>query len=160
MLDFVHNIRRTQGRKDRGQAAPALGLESGDGVAARQGGDAAGGDQRDTGEPQRAPAWVRCGAGARRVSPLNLVQRWLGMPSCRRPAIYAEATGKGTGDRCADVDLKRRRSRRGKTPGGMLRVNSYAYALVTRCWVWAYHRVFNLIFWVLYELVAKFWESL
>ena len=64
MLDFVHNIRRAQGRRDRGRSLPLMVLESRDRVAARQSGDAGRGDQGHAGQPERAPAWLRRGGGA------------------------------------------------------------------------------------------------
>ena len=92
MLDFVHNIRRAQDRRDRGRA---LRLWSWSPVTAwrhvKAVMQAAG--IRGT---QASPKGLRHGLGVAAVQahiPLNLVQRWLGHAQLSTTAIYAEAIG-------------------------------------------------------------------
>jgi integrase/recombinase XerD len=93
MLDFAHNLRKAQRRKDCGKAvrlwtwSEATAWRKGKGVM-----DAA--DIR--GGQASAKGW-RHGFGVAAVQasiPLNLVQRWLGHAQLSTTAIYAEAVGK------------------------------------------------------------------
>src|SRR5262245_49557741 len=103
-----------------------MGLEPSDGVAACQGGDAAGGDQGDAGEPQRAPAWLRCGGGTG-AYPTESCPAVVGAcPVIDDRHLCRGHRARGTGDRGSDVDLMPEEVTR-QTPGGMLRVTSHAY---------------------------------
>lgn len=92
MLDFVHNIRRTQGRKDRGRSlrlwawSPVTAWRHVKAVMQLAG-------IKGT---QASPKGLRHGFGVVAVQariPLNLVQRWLGHAQLSTTAIYAEAIG-------------------------------------------------------------------
>jgi site-specific recombinase XerD len=92
MLDFVHNIRRAQARRDRGQAlqlwswSPVTAWRHVKTVMQMAG-------IRGT---QASPKGLRHGFGVAAVQahiPLNLVQRWLGHAQLSTTAIYAEAVG-------------------------------------------------------------------
>jgi integrase/recombinase XerD len=92
MLDFVHNIRWAQGRRDRGRS---LRLWSWSPVTAwrhvKTVMQAAG-----IRGAQASPKGLRHGFGVAAVQariPLNLVQRWLGHAQLSTTAIYAEAIG-------------------------------------------------------------------
>jgi integrase len=75
-LDFVHNIRRTQGRKDRGRS---LRLWAWSPVTAWR--------------HVKAVMQLAGIKGTQARIPLNLVQRWLGHAQLSTTAIYAEAIG-------------------------------------------------------------------
>jgi integrase/recombinase XerD len=92
MLDFVHNIRRAQARRDCGRAlrlwswSPATAWRHVKTVMQRAG-------IKGT---QASPKGLRHGFGVVAVQariPLNLVQRWLGHAQLSTTAIYAEAIG-------------------------------------------------------------------
>ena len=92
MLDFVHNIRRAQGRRDRGRAlrlwswSPVTAWRHVKAVMQAAGVRGA----------QASPKGLRHGFGVAAVQariPLNLVQRWLGHAQLSTTAIYAEAIG-------------------------------------------------------------------
>lgn len=92
MLDFVHNIRRAQGRRDRGRS---LRLWAWSPVTAWRYVKAVmqAAEIRGT---QASPKGLRHGFGVAAVQariPLNLVQRWLGHAQLSTTAIYAEAIG-------------------------------------------------------------------
>jgi len=92
MLDFVHNIRRAQGRRDRGRS---LRLWSWSPVTAWRHVKAV---MQAAGiwGAQASPKGLRHGFGVAAVQahiPLNLVQRWLGHAQLSTTAIYAEAIG-------------------------------------------------------------------
>jgi integrase len=93
MLDFVHNIRKAQGRKDRGRGvrlwawSPVTAWRKVKAVM-----EAAG-----IAGYHASPKGLRHGFGVAAVQasiPLNLVQRWLGHAQLSTTAIYAEAMGK------------------------------------------------------------------
>jgi integrase/recombinase XerD len=92
MLDFVHNIRHAQGRRDRGRSrrlwswSPVTAWRHVKAVMQAAG-------VRGT---QASPKGLRHGFGVAAVQahiPLNLVQRWLGHAQLSTTAIYAEAVG-------------------------------------------------------------------
>jgi len=92
MLDFVHNIRRAQGRRDRGRS---LRLWSWSPVTAWRHVKAVMQAAGIRGV-QASPKGLRHGFGVAAVQariPLNLVQRWLGHAQLSTTAIYAEAIG-------------------------------------------------------------------
>jgi integrase len=92
MLDFVHNIRRAQGRQARGRAqrlwpwSPVTAWRHVKGVMQAAGINGV----------QASPKGLRHGFGVAAVQagvPLHLVQRWLGHAQLSTTAIYAEAVG-------------------------------------------------------------------
>jgi len=92
MLDFVHNIRRAQRRRDRGRFlrlwswSPVTAWRHVKTVMQMAG-------IRGT---QASPKGLRHGFGVAAVQahiPLNLVQRWLGHAQLSTTAIYTEAVG-------------------------------------------------------------------
>jgi integrase len=90
MLDFVHNIRSAQGRRDRGRS---LRLWSWSPVTAWRHVKAVMQAAGIRGV-QASPKGLRHGFGVAAVQahiPLNLVQRWLGDAQSSTTAIYAEA---------------------------------------------------------------------
>jgi integrase len=92
MLDFVHNIRWAQGRRDRGRS---LQLWSWSPVTAWRRVKAVMQAAGISGV-QASPKGLRHGFGVAAVQariPLNLVQRWLGHAQLSTTAIYAEAIG-------------------------------------------------------------------
>jgi integrase/recombinase XerD len=92
MLDFVHNIRRAQARRDHGQA---LQLWSWSPVTAWRHVKRVMQMAGIWGTPA-SPKGLRHGFGVAAVQahiPLNLVQRWLGHAQLSTTAIYAEAVG-------------------------------------------------------------------
>lgn len=92
MLDFVHNIRRAQGRRDRGWS---LRLWSWSPVTAWRHVKAVMQAAGIRGA-QASPKGLRHGFGVAAVQariPLNLVQRWLGHAQLSTTAIYVEAIG-------------------------------------------------------------------
>jgi integrase/recombinase XerD len=92
MLDFVHNIRWAQGRRDRGRS---LRLWSWSPVTAWRHVKAVMQAAGIRGA-QASPKGLRHGFGVAAVQariPLNLVQRWLGHAQLSTTAIYAEAIG-------------------------------------------------------------------
>jgi hypothetical protein len=92
MLDFVHNIRSAQGRRDRGRS---LRLWSWSPVTAWRHVKAVMQAAGIRGV-QASPKGLRHGFGVAAVQahiPLNLVQRWLGDAQLSTTAIYAEAIG-------------------------------------------------------------------
>ena len=92
MLDFVHNIRRAQGRRDHGRS---LRLWSWSPVTAWRHVKAVMQTAGIRGT-QASPKGLRHGFGVAAVQahiPLNLVQRWLGHAQLSTTAIYAEAIG-------------------------------------------------------------------
>jgi integrase/recombinase XerD len=92
MLDFAHNLRKAQRRKDRGQSVTLWTWSEATAwrkVKAVM--DAAG-----IVGYQASPKGLRHGFGVAAVQasiPLNLVQRWLGHAQLSTTAIYAEAQG-------------------------------------------------------------------
>jgi integrase len=92
MLDFVHNIRWAQGRRDRGRS---LRLWSWSPVTAWRHVKAVMQAAGIRGA-QASPKGLRHGFGVAAVQariPLNLVQRWLGHAQLSTTAIYAEVIG-------------------------------------------------------------------
>ncbi len=92
MLDFVHNIRRAQDRRDRGRS---LRLWSWSPVTAWRHVKTVMQAAEIKGTPA-SPKGLRHGFGVAAVQariPLNLVQRWLGHAQLSTTAIYAEAIG-------------------------------------------------------------------
>jgi integrase/recombinase XerD len=92
MLDFVHNIRRGQGRQDQGSTQP---LWSWSPVTAWRHVKAVMQTASIQGV-QASPKGLRHGFGVAAVHagvPLHLVQRWLGHAHLSTTAIYAEAVG-------------------------------------------------------------------
>jgi integrase/recombinase XerD len=92
MLDFVHNIRWAQSRRDRGRS---LRLWSWSPVTAWRHVKAVMQAAGIRGA-QASPKGLRHGFGVAAVQariPLNLVQRWLGHAQLSTTAIYAEAIG-------------------------------------------------------------------
>lgn len=92
MLDFVHNIRRGQGRQDHGSTQP---LWSWSPVTAWRHVKAVMQTASIQGV-QASPKGLRQGFGVAAVHagvPLHLVQRWLGHAQLSTTAIYAEAVG-------------------------------------------------------------------
>ena len=92
MLDFVHNIRRAQGRQDRGRTrrlwpwSPVTAWRHVKAVMQVSGIRGA----------QASPKGLRHGFGVAAVHagvPLHLVQRWLGHAQLSTTAIYAEVVG-------------------------------------------------------------------
>jgi integrase len=92
MLDFVHNIRRAQGRRDHGRSirlwawSPVTAWRHVKAVMQAAGIQGV----------QASPKGLRHGFGVAAVQariPLNLVQRWLGHAQLSTTAIYAEAIG-------------------------------------------------------------------
>jgi integrase/recombinase XerD len=93
MLDFVHDIRRSQRRKDRGRGVPLWTWS--DTTAWRH--VKAVMDAAGVQGYHASPKGLRHGFGVAAVQagiPLNLVQRWMGHAQLSTTAIYAEAIGK------------------------------------------------------------------
>jgi integrase/recombinase XerD len=92
MLDLVHNIRRTQRRKDWGKGVRLWGWSA---VTAWRKVKAVM-DVAGIRGYHASPEGLRHGFGVAAVQasiPLNLVQRWLGHAQLTTTAIYAEAIG-------------------------------------------------------------------
>jgi integrase/recombinase XerD len=93
MLDFVHDLRRAQRRKDRGRG---VYLWTWSAVTAWRKVKAVM-DIAGVQGYHASPKGLRHGFGVRAVQsgiPLNLVQRWMGHAQLSTTAIYAEAIGK------------------------------------------------------------------
>jgi integrase/recombinase XerD len=127
-LTFETLKKRTRGIYRTVPVPTALALESRDGLATCQSCDASRGHQGRAGQPEGAPAWLRCGGGA---GPHPAQPRAAVVGPC--PVVddghlCRGHRARGTGDCSSDVDL---------TPGeptmqrrgGMLRVTSQAYCL-------------------------------
>jgi integrase/recombinase XerD len=93
MLDFAHNLRKAQQRKDRGKAVQLwTWSEATTWRKVKEVMEAA-----DISGVQASAKGLRHGFGVAAVQasiPLNLVQRWLGHAQLSTTAIYAEAVGK------------------------------------------------------------------
>lgn len=93
MLDFAHNLRKVQRRKDRGRSVRLWTWS--EATAWRKVKEVM--DAADIIGVQASAKGLRHGFGVAAVQasiPLNLVQRWLGHAQLSTTAIYAEAMGK------------------------------------------------------------------
>ena len=93
MLDFTHNLRKAQQRKDRGKAVRLWTWS--EATAWRKIKEVM--EAADISGVQASAKGLRHGFGVAAVQasiPLNLVQRWLGHAQLSTTAIYAEAVGK------------------------------------------------------------------